>query len=266
MKLVAQHYLINGVLNEAIEQVAASADEKSVEIKNEVQKEIAVDCDFDIVTRVLVNLLTNAIKFTPSGGKITLNAKEAADDPKMAVIEVADTGEGIPKEKMAKIFERFSQAEARDLGSTSSTGLGLTFCKLAVEAHGGTIGVDSEKGKGSTFYISLSLGDPAKVVVQESLAQDENTEDLDLKNEQITQNNDAEEIQLEFSTQDKEYFVPYIEQFDKLSVFHTSEINDLLAQMTNEEVNSLSHWKEEMESAMYNCNEKRWMELLDIVK
>jgi len=182
------------------------------------------------------------------------------------LIEVTDTGEGIPKQKLASVFKRFSQAESRDLGSTGSTGIGLTFCKLAVEAHGGTIGVESEEGKGSTFHFSLPLGDPTRVVVRESLPQEENPEDLTTENEQITNEDTVEtEKKLEFTAADKEYFTPYIRQFEELSVFHTSEIKSILVQMTDEEVKSLLHWKEEMELAMYNCNEKRWIELLNMV-
>ncbi|MBL4754499.1 MAG: hypothetical protein JKY52_13005 [Flavobacteriales bacterium] len=277
MKLSSEHYMINGVLNEAIEQVVASADEKSLELINIVPKDLPVACDFDIVSRVLVNLLTNAVKFTPSGGKVTLNAEQSPDDPKMALIEVADTGEGIPKEKLATVFERFSQAEARDLGTTKSTGLGLTFCKLAVEAHGGIIGVKSEVGEGSTFYFRLPIGDTAKVAKSETSTQEDSSNHSTPKKETrpsdsadpVPETEVMEEAQpkrLTFTTDDKAYFVRYIEQFEALSVFHSSEINSLLKEMDDTEIECLIQWKEEMEMAMYNCNEKRWLELLNMVK
>lgn len=265
MKLKLEHHLIVDLFNEAIEQVAASAVEKGVEINNDLGNKVVAEFDFDVVTRVVMNLLTNAVKFTPSGGKITLTVKPVSDDPKMVLIEVTDTGEGIPKEKLTSVFERFSQAESRDLGSTTSTGIGLTFCKLAIEAHGGTIDVDSEKGKGSTFYFSLSSGDPAKVLKRESLPQEENHEELPLEKEQIS-GTAAEKLQLVFSIKDKEYFTPYVQQFEELSVYHTSEVSSTLTGMVEDKIECLSQWKEEMELAMYNCNEKRWMELLNMVK
>jgi signal transduction histidine kinase len=71
------------------------------------------------------------------------------------VIGISDTGEGIPKEAFKRIFEKFGQVESRKAGKTKSTGLGLTFCKLAIEAHGGRIWVESEQGVGSTFFFTL---------------------------------------------------------------------------------------------------------------
>jgi len=106
--------------------------------------------------RTLVNLLGNAIKFTPPGGTITLNVTQGPSDP-VAVFSVTDTGEGIPPEAFERIFEKFGQVESRRGGRTMSTGLGLTFCKLAVEAHGGVIGVESPPGRGSTFRFTIPI-------------------------------------------------------------------------------------------------------------
>lgn len=114
--------------------------------------------------RILVNLLANALKFTPSNGVVTVMANQTNDlenstrnDRPGIVISVSDTGEGIPPEDRERIFEKFGQVESRRAGRKMSTGLGLTFCKLAVEAHGGHIWVESEMGKGSTFHFSLPL-------------------------------------------------------------------------------------------------------------
>ncbi|HAL92317.1 MAG TPA: hybrid sensor histidine kinase/response regulator [Verrucomicrobia bacterium] len=109
-------------------------------------------CDANLVTRVIANLAGNALKFTPKEGRITVAAEQTGAGAK---IRVADTGSGIPREFHAKIFEKFWQVEARQDGKKYSTGLGLTFCKLAIEAHGGEIGVESEVGKGSTFWFTL---------------------------------------------------------------------------------------------------------------
>ena len=71
-------------------------------------------------------------------------------------MEVTDTGMGVPQEYREKIFEKFGQVEARENKARASTGLGLAFCKLVVEAHGGRLGVESEVGEGSTFWVELS--------------------------------------------------------------------------------------------------------------
>lgn len=113
---------------------------------------ILVHCDVNLVARIVANLVGNAIKFTPEGGQVVVSAESRGV---AARICVADTGSGIPLEYRHKIFEKFGQVETRQQRKMYSTGLGLTFCKLAVEAHGGEIGVESEPGQGSAFWFTL---------------------------------------------------------------------------------------------------------------
>lgn len=111
-------------------------------------------CDAPKISRVIVNLLSNAIKFTLQGGQIALTT-EVVDDA--VQFTVSDTGEGIPREAFERIFEKFGQVESRKSGRKMSTGLGLTFCKMTVEAHGGQIWLESEIGQGSTFYFTVPV-------------------------------------------------------------------------------------------------------------
>ena len=108
--------------------------------------------DEDKLRRTLVNLLGNAIKFTSTGGAITASAELGEGE---VLFNVRDTGEGIPAEAFERIFEKFGQVESRKAGRKMSTGLGLTFCKLAVEAHGGRIWVESQPGQGSAFFFTI---------------------------------------------------------------------------------------------------------------
>jgi two-component system, sensor histidine kinase and response regulator len=108
--------------------------------------------DEGLIRRVLINLIGNAIKFSPKGGTITVRVQPGGD---VVRAEVSDAGPGLPKEEHHRIFEKFSQLAARKQNKKYSTGLGLAFCKLAVELHGGTIGVESEVGQGSTFWLNL---------------------------------------------------------------------------------------------------------------
>jgi signal transduction histidine kinase len=109
-------------------------------------------CDPSIVGRVINNLLSNAFKFTPEGGKVRVQVVRAGDSVRCLV---SDTGPGIPPKYHLKIFDKFGQVESGN--ERSGVGLGLTFCKLAIEAHGGTIGVESKAGKGSTFWFTLPV-------------------------------------------------------------------------------------------------------------
>ncbi|OGG52062.1 MAG: hypothetical protein A3F84_18375 [Candidatus Handelsmanbacteria bacterium RIFCSPLOWO2_12_FULL_64_10] len=116
------------------------------------EERILLTCDSDLISRTLQNLLGNALKFTPPDGEVRVGIEPGVGTVR---VFVADNGPGIPPEYHKKIFEKFGQVEARSQRQKHSTGLGLTFCKLAVEAHGGQIGVDSEVGKGSTFWFVL---------------------------------------------------------------------------------------------------------------
>ncbi len=113
---------------------------------------VMVKADKEVIERVMTNLLANALKFTPDFGDVRIIVSR---DGASARLAVTDTGEGIPAEHHTKIFEKFG---ALDKGAHGySTGLGLAFCKLAIEAHGGQIGIVSEVGKGSTFWFTLPV-------------------------------------------------------------------------------------------------------------
>jgi signal transduction histidine kinase len=111
---------------------------------------LAVTADMALLRRVIQNLLSNALSHTPSGGEVDIAVTASHSDVRVAV---TDKGPGIAPEYHKRIFEKFGQVE--DQGNRTGTGLGLTFCKMVVEAHGGSIGVESEVGKGSTFWFTL---------------------------------------------------------------------------------------------------------------
>jgi signal transduction histidine kinase len=102
--------------------------------------------------QVMFNLLTNAVKFTPDGGHVTVGATR---DDGMVRIAVSDTGIGIDAEDRERIFEEFQQASRGSDRSREGTGLGLSLSKRIVELHGGRLDVESEVGKGSTFTVTL---------------------------------------------------------------------------------------------------------------
>jgi PAS domain S-box-containing protein len=108
--------------------------------------------DRELILRVLTNLMDNAIKFTSYGGRITVEVEHVQGDVRFAV---RDTGLGIPRESRQRIFDRFARLESAE--GVKGTGIGLAFCKLAVEAHKGRIWVESEEEHGATFYFTLPL-------------------------------------------------------------------------------------------------------------
>lgn len=119
---------------------------------------VIVRADSNLIGRVIHNLLSNAISFTPEvGGEIHFGISRRGG---MAMVTIRDNGQGIPPGYHQKIFEKFYQIKGALTGERHSTGLGLTFCKLAVEAHGGRIGVQSETAKGSFFWFELPVNGP----------------------------------------------------------------------------------------------------------
>lgn len=111
-----------------------------------------INADEDLLGQVLINLLDNAIKYTPAGGKIIIRSRRCGS---RIVTTVTDTGMGIPHESLPRIFERFYRVDKARSRSQGGTGLGLSIVKHIVEAHGGEVFVDSEIGKGSTFGVSF---------------------------------------------------------------------------------------------------------------
>jgi two-component system sensor histidine kinase/response regulator len=116
-----------------------------------------IACDGDVMTRVVANLVGNAFKFVPRRGEVRIGLERSNG---VVRVTVSDNGPGIEPEHRQVIFEKFGQAPLGRAGKARSTGLGLTFCKLAVEAHGGKIGVDSCAGGGARFWIELPLRKP----------------------------------------------------------------------------------------------------------
>ncbi len=118
-------------------------------------KDVIADMDWGMIQRVLTNLVSNAFKHSPEQSTISLLCGSIERSGRYLMFSVADQGEGIPAQDQARIFDKFTQVASRTRGSGIDTGLGLTFCKLAAEAHGGTIELQSEVGAGSKFTLLL---------------------------------------------------------------------------------------------------------------
>jgi PAS domain S-box-containing protein len=150
--LCIQQFAVEPSIQEILLSVRPIADSKKLTLAAEIDPALAIQADQTRFRQVIYNLLSNALKFTPEGGKVTIEAS-AADD--FLRVRVTDTGVGIPPEEISHIFEKFHQAGPTTKGIREGTGLGLAITKRLVELHGGTIAVDSELGKGSQFTVVL---------------------------------------------------------------------------------------------------------------
>ncbi len=139
-------------LFERVEDVVSLLAEQKKLTVDYVPTELVIVADGDRLIQVLINLISNAIKFSPASSKISVSAQNYDGGVEF---KVADQGRGIPKRFLKSIFERYQQVRDEDAQNARGTGLGLAICKAFVEAHGGTIGVISEEDKGSTFWFRI---------------------------------------------------------------------------------------------------------------
>ncbi|RLD84535.1 MAG: hypothetical protein DRJ10_00930, partial [Bacteroidetes bacterium] len=198
-----------------------------------------------------------AIKFTPNNGKIVIRTDVPQGASQYTKITISDTGQGIPQDQIHRIFEKFGQISAKKSGKVHSTGLGLTFCKMAVEAHGGEIGVESElenlpvgKAGGTTFWFTLPIGDLQSI---------KNLGSITIK-EEIT-----EEKPFELSKTDKEILLPFLSKLQELEVYEHTEISKIIGQIDCSKTENLQKWKKEIEQSIYAMNEKKYNELIKLI-
>jgi len=142
------------ITNNCVELLKESANNKSIKLQDEVSEELVVNCDVNMITTVVRNLITNAIKFTPENGEITVFAEKTENE---VIVAVRDTGIGISDEDKQILFRIDVHHTTIGTSQEKGTGLGLILCKEFVEKHGGKIWVESEIGKGSTFKFTIPI-------------------------------------------------------------------------------------------------------------
>lgn len=155
LKLFIQAEDISSVIEQAVVSSQSNATDRGILLRKELPDRLPV-CDIDSqrIAQVLHNLISNAITHTPREGTVTVSARESG---KYVEITVADTGEGIPEDELPNVFERFYRVDRSRSRQTGGTGLGLTIARRLIEAHAGTISVESEPGKGSRFTFTVPI-------------------------------------------------------------------------------------------------------------
>ncbi|RLD63329.1 MAG: hypothetical protein DRI95_11855 [Bacteroidetes bacterium] len=146
--------------DETIELLRQSAANKAIFFINQIPEDIYVHADMNMLLTIFRNLISNAIKFTPKEGKIVISAGLTTDEYEQNLVEISvkDSGVGIEKEKRTQLFKISENISTKGTEGESGTGLGLILCKEFIEIHGGTIKVESEIWKGSSFIFTLPLG------------------------------------------------------------------------------------------------------------
>lgn len=153
LQLEKRQTVLSVLFDQSLDSVLPLANKKQIQLfNNAAGSPFTANVDAHRIVQVLVNLISNAIKFSPAGGNISVGLRTS--DTKIE-IQVADQGRGIPQEMLNDVFNRFQQVQKGDATEKGGSGLGLAICKSLIELHNGTISVNSELGKGSVFTIVL---------------------------------------------------------------------------------------------------------------
>lgn len=259
IKLEKSNFPVSLVVHDAIRQIKILIKQKNLTVNNVVDHSLYSNFDFEIISRVLVNLLTNAIKYSNTGGSITVDAATWTEKDKEYIkMSVSDTGSGITKDKIDKLFKKYVQINAARSGDVKSTGLGLVFCKIMIESHGGKIWVESELSKGTTFFFTL----PLQAVEQSSI---QNKILITNKPELISSSLVAENLNV-LTENDKKMLSSIYLQFAESDVYETSKNLGILKQIDIKDDNGILSWKTEMEAVIYNRDEAKYKKLLALIK
>ena len=242
--LTIENYNLLNISLKAIEQILFLSKEKNISITNQIKPELWISADAEIIERVFVNILTNAIKYTPNNGLIIVDAEtELLGGTELLKISIIDNGMGIPADKIHLVFQKFGQVLAKNSGSVRSTGLGLTYCKMVIEAHGGTIGVDSELEKGSSFWFTLPAANGNEVFIKSSP-----------KKETINQPELSEASSNEIRTQ--------LNELQLTEFYKITEIMNILETIDDTVNHEIKAWKQALINAIDSGNELLYKKLL----
>jgi PAS domain S-box-containing protein len=158
IELRLEEVSLSSIFDRSVEAVRSFADQEAVAVEVE-STDAKVRADGDRLVQVVVNFLSNAVKFSPRGSAVRLSCLEEEGSVE---VRVSDQGRGIPDTLREAVFERFRQVEASDARQKGGSGLGLAICKAIIEQHRGSVGVESEEGRGSVFWFRLPAGAGAR--------------------------------------------------------------------------------------------------------
>lgn len=152
--LEVENVPVMDVIERVINPLQHQAEQKNITLNVEIPKDLpnVIEADNALLYQAVYNLVENAIKYTPAGGRVAVSLRLAMD---ALIFRVADSGIGIPSDEMPRLFEKFYRSSQREARAQQGTGLGLAIVHSIAERHGGRVWVESEVGKGSIFYLQI---------------------------------------------------------------------------------------------------------------
>ena len=234
---------LTDIIAEASLAVELLLHDKSIQLLTDIEEGVILKVDRELMNRVLVNLLSNAIKFSPHNGRIEIFSNLIDAEGKTFVrVSVSDQGLGIPEEDQPYIFEKFYQSTAKNSGRVPSTGLGLAFCKIAINAHDGVISAESKEGQGCMFHVTLEV------------------EKLSGERTRTAKHQAAVSI----SDRDLEVLSKYSAKLKELKVHNVSAIMAILDEI--EGLHLETKWPAQIRSAVQYSNKEQFYSLLEMIK
>lgn len=245
MQLNPSTFALNSLFEEVVSDMRFLLDKKKLTVILDTIEGLIVEADAYLIKRLLVNLLSNAIKYSPLNGKIQI--KTTLDEQQQIIISVKDEGVGISQSLQDKIFEPF----VKEQNLLGSSGLGLTFCKMAIDAHNGHITIDSAPNQGTTFYVYL----PKSRLKEKASPQITQTKFEPERKSQAPKKQELTSFQKEYGT------------LKRLEVFQTSEILQVLTNIRQRNISkNLQSWLDQIEDAVYVCNSDEYQRLINLSK
>jgi signal transduction histidine kinase len=226
---------LSALIEESLAQVHWLAQAKNITI-NYAKVPIEVKADFVLITRVLVNLLNNAIKYSQAYQTIAI---ETIRGKQHVSIVITDEGVGISQAQQASIFEEYYQVNPQKTFQTRPTGLGLAFCKMVIEAHQGNIGVKSNVGRGSSFWFTLPL------VNKTFFAPNFSTNLLPL------------------TAAERQHLKPYLTLLKQQTVYQFTRVDNILAQIDTRNNENIDKWVKAVRDSLETCCENTYKQLIN---
>ncbi len=244
MQINKTQFKLNNIINIAYERVEFLINSKYIRFENKIDYQIIMETDELLLERILINLLNNAAKFSPLNSTITIDY-EIDEENKLLKINIIDQGNGIEKDIQEKIFEKFYYSQNDLKGFLHSTGIGLTFCKTAIKAMNGEIGVVSEPQKGSEFWFTLNY--------------------LEIQDRKIITKNYNKNITNEvFNDEEIKLLEPYLLKLSKIEIYEISEQKDVLLDLKNTDNQKIKDWIKKLERIVSSFDKVNYAKMTDI--
>ncbi len=235
LKINNGRFDLTAIIMDAVVQTMLVAEQKSIIVNNKVPQGLMVFVDKELILRVIVNLITNAVKYSQAGKEIVVESVIVnKGNEKWVEVSFTDFGEGIKTENQIRVFDRYF-SDGKKSGAISATGLGLAFCKMAIEAHKGSISVRSEKGVFTTFTVTLKMDEKQSDLINRSV-------------------DNAQKFHLSFNEKELEYLKPFVLKLSKCKIYQISDLRAILNMVDSNRSEDIRLWKEHMQQVIYNCN------------